>query len=146
MSVIHLKADDAKTAEESICSSGYGSNGTPVTACSVNDDTNSSRSCSASNEETPDHGHCLSNEEADPSPTTITDAAAAAVTVVRRPKNTVDKIIALQSHRSSCPTAMSSNEHLNMNSSLNSSSSNVSIERLTATDDEVKTSVKLEFL
>lgn len=53
----------------------------------------------------------------------------------------VDKIIALQPNRASCPTALTlHSEQFNLNhslSSVHSSSSNISIERLTATDDEV---------
>ena len=122
--------------QESVCSSGYGSNGTSeMTLFSACEDANSSRSASA--EETPDHlasSSVASQEELlEPSPNPN-------VTVVKRPKNSVEKITALQSHRASYPTVLANTDHLNLNrsfGSVHSSSSNVSIERLTATDDEV---------
>ena len=147
---VHLNEDNGP--QESVCSSGYGSNGTSMLALfSANEDANSSRSCSVSTEETPDHVGptpdaigSLSEEVAP-----IAAAAApspsppAAATVVRRSKNSADKIAALQPHRASYPAAVlpSAVDQVNLNSSfggsVHSSSSNVSIERLTATDDEV---------
>ena len=131
--------------------SGYGSNGTSeITLSSVNEDASSSRSCSVSAEETPDHpgpptlGQLGSaNDESDPIPSNAVNGA-----VVRRSKASVDKIAALRAHRSSCPTGMkdlsvlAASEQLNSSlGSVHSSSSNVSIERLTTTDDEVLTVV-----
>jgi len=133
-----LKVSDENEPQESVCSSGYGSNGTSeVTLFSANEDANLSRS--GSTEKTPDqvvppHTSTSMSDKCDSSLSLAVDA------VVKRPKNTVDKIIALQPNRASCPTALTlHSEQLNLNqslSSVNSSSSNISIERLTATDDE----------
>ena len=58
--------------------------------------------------------------------------------VVRRSKTSVDKLTALKANRTSCPTALALSQPHNLNSSFgsaHSSTSNISIERLTATDD-----------
>lgn len=145
---LQVQTDENGPHGESVCSSGYGSNGTSEVAfSSANEDACSLRSCST--EETPDHPLpqpalpvSSANEgelEEDPIP-----APAPIVTngtVVRRPKTTVDKLTALKAHRASCPTTLAISEPFNLNSSFgsaHSSSSNVSIERLTATDDEVR--------
>jgi kinesin family member 13 len=147
---VHLNEDNGP--QESVCSSGYGSNGTSMLALfSANEDANSSRSCSVSTEETPDHVGPTPDAIASLSEEVAPIAAAAApspsppaaATVVRRSKNSADKIAALQPHRASYPAAVlpSAADQVNLNSSfggsVHSSSSNVSIERLTATDDEV---------
>jgi hypothetical protein len=147
---VHLNEDNGP--QESVCSSGYGSNGTSMLALfSANEDANSSRSCSVSTEETPDHVGPTPDAIASLSEEVAPIAAAAApspsppaaATVVRRSKNSADKIAALQPHRASYPAAVlpSAVDQVNLNSSfggsVHSSSSNVSIERLTATDDEV---------
>jgi hypothetical protein len=145
---LQVHNDDNGPQGESVYSSGYGSNGaSEVTLSSTNEDECSLRSCSVSTEETPDHpipqpalpissGVEENQEESEENlMTTSTDCG-----VVRRPKASVDKLTALKAHRSSCPTALTVNEPNNLNNSYgsaHSSSSNVSIERLTATDDEV---------
>ena len=132
---------------ESVCSSGYGSNGTSeVALSSANEDACSLRSCSVSTEETPDHivpqpvlpvsSSGEEQPEIEQIPVTIVTNGA----VVRRSKASVDKLTALKANRASCPTALALSEPPNLNSSFgsaHSSSSNISIERLTATDDEV---------
>jgi hypothetical protein len=145
---LEVHTDENCPQGESVYSSGYGSNGaSEVTLSSTNEDECSLRSCSVSTEETPDHpipqpalpissGVEENQEESEENVmTTSTDCG-----VVRRPKACVDKLTALKTHRSSCPTALTVNEPINLNNSYgsaHSSSSNVSIERLTATDDEV---------
>jgi len=135
-----------KTIEEAMpIESGYGSNGaSEITLSSANEDASSSRSCSASAEETPDQPlpsqlNALTLEEVEPQvPPAVVNGA-----VKRRSKASVDKIAALKAHRASCPTGLKdmtalAQDQLNLNSSfssVHSSSSNVSIER--ATDDEV---------
>lgn len=59
--------------------------------------------------------------------------------VVRRSRQAADKIASLKPHRASYPSTDGSATVFNSSfgSSVHSSSSNVSIERLTATDDEV---------
>lgn len=151
---LQVHVDENGPQGGSVCSSGYGSNGTSeVTLSSANEDACSLRSCSVSTEETPDHplpqpvqlvssSNATSNgnegdlEEVDPIPTPVVTNGA----VVRRSKASVDKLTALKANRASCPTALAISEPLNLNNSFgsaHSSSSNVSIERLTATDDEV---------
>ena len=76
--------------QESVCSSGYGSNGTSeVTLFSSNEDANSSRS--GSTEKTPDqmvtiHTSTSMSDKCDSSPSLAADV------VVKRPKNTVNSI------------------------------------------------------
>lgn len=137
-----LMADENGPAE-----SGYGSNGTSeITLSSVNEDASSSRSCSVSAEETPDHPGPptvvvgTGNEEAVQIRATAVNGAA-----VRRSKAAADEIAALRAHRLSCPTgmkdlaALATSDQLNSSfGSVHSSGSNVSVERLTATDDEVR--------
>lgn len=149
---LQVHSDENGPQGESVCSSGYGSNGTSeVTLSSANEDACSLRSCSVSTEETPDHsvplpilpvsaGHEEEEqvEEVDPIPApVVTDAA-----VVRRSKASVDKLTALKANRASCPTGLTLSEPPNLNNSYgsaHSSSSNISMERLTVTDDEVRT-------
>ncbi|KZS16304.1 Kinesin-like protein [Daphnia magna] len=146
---LQVHADENGPQGESVYSSGYGSNGaSEVTLSSTNEDECSLRSCSVSTEETPDHpvaqplpqppiasAYEANQEEFEKNLTVVSTECG----VVRRSKASVDKLTALKAHRSSCPTALTVNESLNLNNSYgsaHSSSSNVSIERLTATDDE----------
>lgn len=148
--LLQVHADENGPQGESVYSSGYGSNGaSEVTLSSTNEDECSLRSCSVSTEETPDHpvpqplpqpptpSTNEANQEEFEKNSTVPSADCG---VVRRSKTSVDKLTALKAHRSSCPTALTVNEQLNLNisyGSAHSSSSNVSNERLTATDDEV---------
>lgn len=149
---LQVHTDENGPQGESVCSSGYGSNGTSeVTLSSANEDACSLRSCSVSTEETPDHpvpqpilpvstGQEEEEEEVeevDPIPAPVVTNGA----VVRRSKASVDKLTALKANRASCPTGLTLTEPPNLNNSYgsaHSSSSNISIERLTATDDEVR--------
>lgn len=145
---LQVHTDESCPKGESVCSSGYGSNGTSeVTLSSANEDACSLRSCSVSTEETPDHPVPQSalpvssgNEEEQQEVEQNLVAAVANSVVIRRPKSSVDKLTALKANRASCPTTLALSEPLNLNNSFgsaHSSSSNISIERLTATDDEV---------
>lgn len=137
--------EDSRVAVESVCSSGYESNGTSEIALSnPQEDACSSRSGSVStSEETPDYGGpnpslaiLNGGEDTHQNPTMPQTNG----TVVRRPKASVDKLTALSAHRSSCPTSLIVAEQLNLSfGSAHSSSSNISIERLTGTgSDEVR--------
>ena len=150
---LQVHTDESGPQGESVYSSGYGSNGaSEVTLSSANEDECSLRSCSVSTEETPDHvipqpalpiSSGVEELQEEPEQNLMTTSADGGV--VRRPKASVDKLTALKSHRSSCPTALTVNEPINLNnsySSAHSSNSNVSIERLTATDDEVNLDFK----
>lgn len=156
---LQVHADENGPQGESVYSSGYGSNGaSEVTLSSTNEDECSLRSCSVSTEETPDHpvaqplpqppiasAYEANQEEFEKNLTVVSTECG----VVRRSKASVDKLTALKAHRSSCPTALTVNESLNLNNSYgsaHSSSSNVSIERLTATDDEVVISLSVFLL
>lgn len=147
-SQLQVHADENGPQGESVCSSGYGSNGTSEVALSgANEDACSLRSCSISTEETPDHlvpqpplpisDEKEREQEVEPIPT----PSATNGPVIRRPKASVDKLTSLKANRASCPTALSNCESLNLNSSfgsVQSGSSSASVERLTATDDEVR--------
>lgn len=139
--------DDSGLTVESLCSSGYGSNGTSeIALSSTQEDACSSRSCSVSTtEETPDYtGPHTSlplfnnSEDSNQNPTIPIPNNG---TVVRRSKASVDKLKNLSANRASCPTSLIvAEQQLNLNSSFgsaHSSSSNISVERLTGTDDEV---------
>lgn len=138
--------DDNGLPVESLCSSGYGSNGTSeITLSSNQEDAYSSRSCSVSTtEETPDYTGIQTSlpvfnscEDSNQNPTIPIQNNGI---VIRRSKASVDKLKTLSANRASCPTSLIvAEQQLNLNSSFGSahSSSNTSVERLTGTDDEV---------
>lgn len=119
------------------CSSGYVSNGTSeMTLSSNNDEAYSSRSCSISAGETPDHNSMTNlpnlndgnQEENNQSSSPVENHLA----VVRRPKAIIDKLASLQPHRASCPDTFAS---MNALSDSDVSQNHASLEQLQS--DEV---------
>ena len=127
LKTVAVDVNDDDVPQESVCSSGYESNGTSAStglSSAVEEAANTLQNCHMNTE----------REEVVKS--------APAETVIRRPKNVSDKISSLQSQRASYPAAgkqaLACSEQPNLNGSFGSSvnSSNASIERLTTTDDD----------